>query len=80
MASAALLPMPVMAASPKRIIDAELMPALVDIRSEGLDAHRLALVHEFGDFSDVVEVAAHHGGHILRGVVGLEVGRLVCHP
>ena len=62
------------------LVHAELVAALVHVGSEGLDAHGLALVHELGDFGDVVQVAAHHGGHILRWVVGLEVGRLVGHP
>ena len=56
------------------------MPTLVDVRTESGYAHGLTFIHEFRDFGDVVEVAAHHGCHILGWMVGLEIGRLICHP
>ena len=62
------------------VIDAELGVALVDIRAERANAHRLALVHELHDFVDVGEVSAHVARHVLRGVVGFEVRRLIGHP
>ena len=54
--------------------------AFVQVGHQRLYAHRPALVHQLGDFRRVVLVAAHHGGHIFRRIVRLEVGRLVGHP
>ena len=62
------------------LVHTELSAALIDIGSEGGDAHRSALIHQFGDFGDIVEVAAHHGGHVLGRVMGLEIGCLVRYP
>ena len=53
---------------------------LVDVGSHDADAHALALVHVERQLLDVREVSAQHGSHVLRRVVGLEVGRLVSHP
>ena len=61
-------------------IDAEFDAALIDVRAEGADAHRLALVHQFGDGFDVGKAATHDAGHILGWIVGFQIGRLVGHP
>lgn len=58
----------------------ELAPRLVDIGSHDLDAHALALVHVDRQLIHVREVSAQHGRHVLRGVVGLQVGGLESDP
>ena len=62
------------------LVDAELAARLVDIGAKYIDTHALALLHEFGDFGYLVKVSAHCTSHVLRRVVGLEVGCLVGNP
>ena len=56
---------------------AELLTTLVDVGSQCRDIHGTALVHEFGDFGDVVKVSTHHGSHIFGGIVSFEICRLI---
>ena len=62
------------------LVNAELTATIVDARSEGADAQRLALAHQLRDFRDIIQASAHHGSHILGGEVGLEPSRLVGDP
>ena len=62
------------------IIHGEFHATLVDVRTEGVDAHRLAFVHEFADVGYVGKASTHDGSHVLCRIVGLEVCSLVCHP
>ncbi len=54
--------------------------ALVDVRPQCRDVHRLAFLHEFGDLADVAVTACHQGSHVFCRVVSLEIGGLVGHP
>ena len=62
------------------LVDTKLEVRLIDIGPQRRDAHLLALVHELGDFRNLVATAAHDGSHELGGIVGLEIGRLIGHP
>ena len=45
--------------------DAELFVTLIDVRSEGVNAHGFALIHEFRHGGDVRDASAHDARHIL---------------
>ena len=62
------------------MVDAELQVTFVDVGTQRVDAHRLAFVHEFRYRRDVGQASAHHARHVLRGVIGFEVSRLVSNP
>ena len=62
------------------MVHTEFLITLVDIRTQCGNSHLLTLVHQFGDFRDLVTTTAHNGSHELCGIVGFEVGRLVSHP
>ena len=55
----------------------EHLARLVHVGAEHLQAHRLALGDEVGDFFRVAELGAEHGGHELHRVVRLQVAGLV---
>ena len=58
----------------------ELPHRLVDVGPQHADSHALALVHVKRQLLDVREVSAQHRSHVLRRVVGFEIGGLVGHP
>ena len=61
-------------------VHTELAVTLVYVRTQAKNAHGLALAHQFGDFGDVGQVAAHIGSHVFGGEVGFQIGGLICHP
>ena len=62
------------------LVDGELERGLVHVRPQHRNPLTTGLFHQVGDLLDVVHVVGQLGGHKLRRVVGLEVGRLVGHP
>jgi hypothetical protein len=58
-------------------LDREVEPAGVDVGRQDLDAQAPALGDGRGDLLGVVAEGGQHAGHVLDGVVRLEVGRLV---
>ena len=61
----------------RRPLDGELQVAGVDVRLQHGDAEPAALGHGRGDLLGVVPERRQDAGHVLDGVVGLEVRRLV---
>ena len=61
-------------------VHAEADLALVDVRAERGDLHRLALLHQFRDFSDLAETACHQRSHVFSRIMRLQVGGLVGYP
>ena len=61
-------------------IHAEFLATLIHIRTKTLYTHRLALVHQLGDFCNIGKISTHHGCHIFCRIMRLEVRRLECHP
>ena len=61
-------------------VHTELQTTLVDIWSEGADAHGPALIHQLRHFRDILQVPTHHCGHILSRIVCLQIGRLIGYP
>ena len=62
------------------MVHTELFIRLVDIRPQRINVHLLALIHELGDFRNLITATAHDGCHKLCGIVGLEVSRLKGYP
>ena len=54
--------------------------ALVYIRSQGLDVHRLALLHQLGNLGDLRKAAGHQRCHVFGWIVCLEIGCLIGYP
>ena len=61
-------------------VNREFEVTLVYVGAKYVDAHRLAFVHQLGDFVDSREVTREVGSHVLWRVVGLEVGGLIGYP
>ena len=53
---------------------------LVYIRSQGLDVHRLALLHQLGNLGDLRKAAGHQRCHVFGWIVCLEIGSLIGYP
>ena len=62
------------------MVHTELLIRLVDIRSQGIDLHALAFVHQFGDFRNLIPAPTHDGCHELSRIVGFQISRLIGHP
>ena len=62
------------------LVHTEHAVTLVHIRTQGLDAHRLALLHQLGDFGNLCKASGHQRRHIFGRIVRLEIGSLVGYP
>ena len=62
------------------LVYTELAARLVHVGAKHVYAHALALLHQLGNFGNLVKVAAHCARHVLRRIVGFEVCCLVGNP
>ena len=62
------------------LVDGKCSTALVDVRSENFDFHPFAIIHQFGDFLNVVEVFAEVGSQKLSRIVCLKITGLITQP
>ena len=61
-------------------VNRELQQTFVHIRTKHPDTSCLRLVHQFRDFSDVRNVSAHGGRHILRRIICFQISSLISNP
>ena len=62
------------------LVHTECTITLIDIRPQGLDIHRLALLHEFGNLGNLREAAGHQRSHVFGRIMCLEIGCLISYP
>ena len=61
-------------------IYSKLQVTLIDIRSQGLNTHRLTFIHQLRDIRNVRQTSAHHSRHIFGRIIRFQIGSLISHP
>ena len=62
------------------LVHGELQVTFIHIRSQCIDAHCLAFVHQFGYIGNIRQTSAHDRRHVFGRIIGLEESRLIGHP
>ena len=62
------------------VVNRKLQVTLIHIRTERLDTHCLAFVHQLRDIGNVGQTSAHDSRHVFRRVVRFQIGCLISYP